>query len=373
MPLQQANISSPIAVAIPARNEASHIGACLAALNSQYGRPIDHIVLCLNNTNDDTAHVARGTQLRSGTSLHIIECVLPQALAHAGQARRLALECAYTCVGDAGVLLTTDADGTVDSNWLQSNLAALAAGTDAVAGWVDLDPESFHRIPKRLHDDDAQEGAYDALCDEIHALLDPDPVDPLPRHTQHSGASIAVTARMYRQCGGLPAIPHGEDRAFFAALRRADARIRHAPECHVTVSGRTEGRASGGMADTIRRRLQTPDTHLDDRLEPAENCARRARLRRLLRLCRADQKLIAPFATETQLSNHVLKQALQSENFGAAWEAVETASPVLARSLVPVLDLPAQMRIAQDICDSLRLKIDLPNHHNASLVREAAE
>jgi hypothetical protein len=359
----------PVAVAIPARNEAAHIGACLAALAQQTNAQIDHIVLCVNNTTDDTVRLARATRLPAPTTLHVIESDLPHRCAHAGQARRLAMEKAYRLVGDSGVLLTTDADGLVDADWTQANLAALHAGADAVCGWVDLDPESWHRIPMKLHEDDARECAYDALCDEIHARFDPDPADPMPRHTQHSGASIAVTGRMYRQCGGLPAKNHSEDRAFIAALRLADARIRHAPECHVTVSGRTEGRAPGGMADTIRRRLSAPDPYLDDRLEPADLCAKRARLRRTLRLCRANPDRLPSFASETGLSAEVLGHLLRLNSFGHAWAFVERESPALKRQKVPVAGLPAQMRRAQDICDALRLQ----DEHPPANLAEAAD
>ncbi|WP_457836115.1 hypothetical protein, partial [Staphylococcus aureus] len=79
-----------------------------------------------------------------------------------------------------------------------------------------------------------------------------------------------MSVAAWRRVGGLEPTPLGEDRAFADRLRRADCRIRHAPEVWVTVSGRIEGRAVGGMADTIRRRLSRPDTLLDDRLEPAE-------------------------------------------------------------------------------------------------------
>jgi hypothetical protein len=67
------------------------------------------------------------------------------------------------------------------------------------------------------------------------------------------------------------------------ALRRVDARIRHALGVHVTVRGRIEGRTPGGMADTIRRHLSGRDELLDPRLEPAVDCARRAAGRASLR------------------------------------------------------------------------------------------
>ena len=92
-----------------------------------------------------------------------------------------------------GFLLISDADGRVSPNWLAANLAALRAGADAIAGRAELDPADAGQIPARLHEDDARECAYDQLLDQTHALLDPDPFDPWLRHTEHSGASLAVT------------------------------------------------------------------------------------------------------------------------------------------------------------------------------------
>jgi hypothetical protein len=159
----------------------------------------------------------------------------------------------------------------------------LRRGADAIAGRIEIDPVEAVLIPSRLHEDDARECAYADLLDQIDAAINPELSDPLPRHTEHSGASIAVTLSTYRRAGGIPPLALGEDRAFFAALRRIDARIRHAPEVRVMVSGRTMGRAAGGMADTIRRRMINPDETLDDRLEPALDALRRAELRRLTR------------------------------------------------------------------------------------------
>ena len=349
----------PVAVAIPARDEAGFISACLRALDAQDGAQIDHIVLCVNNTSDSTAEIARRVTLRPGTISHVLEPHFPPAQAFAGTARRLAMEYAASLVGKNGVILTTDADAVVDPDWLAQNLAALRNGADAVAGWVDLDPRDWARIPLKLHEDDARECAYDDLCDELHARLDPDPADPLPRHTHHSGASIAVTARIYALAGGMPAKAVGEDRAFFAALRLVDARIRHAPECHVTVSGRMDGRAAGGMADTIRRRMSAPDPFLDDRLEPAEDCARRADLRRRLRDCLSDRTLVRAFADDIGTEPEWLERRLEAGSLGAVWADIEQTSPILQRRSVAVAELPEQMAQAQELCRKLREKTGL--------------
>jgi hypothetical protein len=349
-----ARSTGSIAVAIPACNEAAYIGRCLAALDRQLECRVDDIVVLVNNSTDGTAEVARRIALGSGAALHVLECSLPPGHAHAGNARRVAMEEAAQCVRGDGVLLTTDADGVVDPEWLRANLAALQAGADVVAGWVDLDPVDWARIPMKLHEDDAREMAYDAFCDEIHATLDPDPDDPLPRHTQHSGASIAVTLAAYRQSGGVPPLPSGEDRAFLKALRRIDSRIRHAPECHVTVSGRITGRAVGGMADTIRRRMVAQDRYIDARLEPAEDCARRATMRRRLRICRQEPHLLADLARDLRVDGAGLAEDLMRLPFGRTWEAMEAASPVLQARRVAVCDLERETRRAEALCATLR-------------------
>jgi len=96
------------------------------------------------------------------------------------------------------------------------------------------------------------ECAYAAALDKIASILVPEAWDPWPRHTEHSGASIAVTLAAYRLVGGMPPAPIAEDRRFFAALRAAGARIRHAPEIAVVVSGASWGER--------KREWRTPST-----------------------------------------------------------------------------------------------------------------
>ena len=346
----------PVLVAIPVRDEAEEIGPCLLALAAQRAPHIDAVVLCLNNCHDGTADVVRAIDGHLPFPVHSIEVVLPNASACAGRARRIAMEHAADLAGRDGVLLTTDADARLAPDWIATNLAALAAGADAVAGRAVIEPEGAKRIPAHLHAIDARECAYAALLDEMRALLEPDPADPWPRHDEESGASIAVTLAAYRRAGGIPAVPLGEDRAFFNALRRIDARIRHAPDIAVIVSARLEGRAQGGMADTMRRRIERPDPFLDARLEPAADALRRAcRRRRLRETWSMPGRGVVREAARLGLAPARLAELVTSEHFGSAWAAVEAASPVLRhRARVTLAALPAQTARALRIRDGLR-------------------
>ena len=287
--------------------------------------------------------------------LDVVEHDFPSKQRTAGQARRLAMELAAGKLPPDGVLLSTDADGQVAPDWLAANLFHIRQGADAVAGRAVLDLADAAAIPAALHEDDARECAYGALLDEIDHLIDPDPADPWPRHTEHSGASICVTLGAYRRAGGIPPVAVGEDRAFYAALRRIDARIRHAPEVCVTVSGRIDGRAVGGMADTIRRRLVTPDAFLDDALEPVADRVRRARLRaEVRRLLQGRGEASTWLYRELGCDAASVDSALKQGTFGVAWEMIEDMAARLTPVRVPVAALADETgkarRIVADLC-----------------------
>src|ERR1700730_16189437 len=208
-------------IAIPAQNEELYIANCLIALAGQSCR-VPYGVLLLNNCTDNTSAVVRRLIPRLPMPVLVIDTTLPAKFANAGVARGLAMESAARLAAPDSILMTTDADGRVYPDWIAANLAALHAGAEVVAGRAELDSADASRLPERLQDDDEEESSYDRLLDEIHTKLDPDPVDPWPRHTEHSGASIAVTLNAYRKAGGIPTVPLGEDRAFIEALRRVD-------------------------------------------------------------------------------------------------------------------------------------------------------
>jgi len=341
-----------VVVVVPVKDEAGWLEPCLIALIHQQAAAFDEILVFINNASDTSAAIAARFAARSPMPVLIRDVVLPPDQAHAGGARRLAMEWAASRAGAHGILLTTDADGVVCPDWLAVNLAALAGGVDAVAGRARIDPNDEARLPPALIEADARESRYAALLDEIDAHIDPDPFDPLPRHDEHSGASIAVTVSAWSRAGGIPDVRSSEDRAFFAALRRIDARIRHHDEAVVTVSGRTEGRALGGMADTIRRRMSATDAFLDSRLEPALAAIARVGFRRRFRMLwlqgtEAPPRDIQRLAGGLEIPAAAVRAAILAEYFGAAWMTLESRSPRLHLCPVPAAGVTGQIAMAR--------------------------
>ena len=370
----------PIFVAIPARDEAERVGPCLLALDAQQVRP-DAVVLMLNNSSDHTESIVRALAPALRFRLELVSRDLPPSQASAGHARRLAMEIAAALAADDGTLMTTDADSTAPPDWIRRNLRALQDGADVVCGRAVINPAEAAMIPSHLHDDDAREQRLIALLDNMAWLLDPEPHDPPPRHTEASGASLAVRAEAYHRAGGIPAIRSGEDRAFVRALWMMDAPVRHDPAIAVTVSGRIEGRAEGGMAEAIRRRMVQQDEFTDDLAEPAIDAFRRYALRgRVRRAWRAIDVLRRPddrwtsergaserwsserwsserwsserwanegLAAALALSYQQLAVCLAHQFFGSAWAALEACSPVLRRRRLRFVDVPAELTIAE--------------------------
>jgi len=337
-------------VAIPVCNEEDHLKACLDALSNQT-RPADLIVLLLNNCTDASLHISQQAR-QSGDMIRIVECELNGDEATAGEARRLVFGHALGLNPD--IILTTDADSTVPKTWMADNLAEIANGADCVCGMAVIDPRDSRGNPRRLEFDDMRESLLLALQDEIGTIVDPEPFDPWPRHQQHSGASIALRATVLRRAGGAPRVASGEDRALVASLALIDAKIRHAPQIQVVVSGRSNGRAAGGMAETIARRLLRPDRLTDEMLEPTVDAYRRVLTRLRLRGIYRGETVPEDFTTDLIIAPQTLHAALQEPYFGAAWASIQRASPTLRRRRVEYVDLARETRQALALRHHLR-------------------
>ncbi len=335
-------------VAIPAKNEAGRIAACLLALDRQSQRP-GAVLLLVNGATDNTEAIARSMRPGLGYDLRIVIRSLPPALRGAGHARRLAMDLAAQSARPDDILLTTDADSVPAANWIAGNVAAIANGADAVCGRAILDPTEAALMPPHIHAGLALEQRLRGLLDRIAWLHDPEPHDPPPRHTEASGASIAVTTAMFHKAGGIPALSSGEDRAFLTALWRIDARLRHDPSVRVTVSARLDGRAIGGMAETLARRCRRQDALADTFLEPALDAARRYALRGRTRFAWQARRPDAALANALAIGVPALAGILASPAFGTAWAILETISPILARRRIPFTRLPAEIAEAESL------------------------
>ena len=117
-------------------------------------------------------------------------------------------------------------------------------------------------MPAALHRRGELEDAYDKLLTELSWLLDPLPHNPWPHHSTISGATLGITRSAYCRVGRLPRVPLGEDKALVHLLSLADAKIRYCSTVHVITSGRTKGRAPGGVADTLAVRSWEPEAFL---------------------------------------------------------------------------------------------------------------
>ncbi|QMW21756.1 glycosyltransferase [Sandaracinobacteroides saxicola] len=266
-------------VAIPARNEAERLPACLEAIAAQEGLApgeVAVLVLC-NNCTDSSVAVARAVAARSPIPIHVRHVHLPADRSHAGGARAAAMTAATLLAAPDSLLVSTDADCVAAPDWLASLRDAFAPDISAVAGRVEARWEELKTLPEAALRVGELEWRYQAAAAELEALIDPVDHDPWPRHRQRCGANMAVRRAMFEGVGGVPLIPTGEDRALLLAVERAGGLIRHAPEPLVTASARLHGRAAGGMADALAARAEG-SVVVDSDLEAADSML--ARLRR---------------------------------------------------------------------------------------------
>ncbi len=212
------------------------------------------VVLLLSNCRDRSREVARNAAARfPSIALTLLEIELAPEAAHAGGARSLAMNAASYLAPTGGVILTTDADAIPSPSWIAENLRAVAAGADLVGGRLIGDPAEEAELDPGVIRRARAVCRYHDLCDELAALIDPLPYDPWPRHHDHTGGSLAVRADVYRALGGMEPVPFREDLRFVAKARAAGYRLRHPTAVEIVVSARLDGRASGGMADCLKR------------------------------------------------------------------------------------------------------------------------
>ena len=283
-----------IRVVIPARDEAQTIEHALESLNNQVdldGNPlrpgIFDVTVLANNCDDATADTARVYGERHPSlPLRVLEARFDADEANIGTARRTLIDdaCArFEAEGRDGIVASTDADTIVAPDWIAANLREFDNGADAVGGRIVLSAEGLAGMPPDLRRIHLQDTGYRIMLAELGAKIDPNPCDPSPRHHQHFGASLAVRTGIYRHAGGIPRVNTLEDMAFYDALERIDACVRHSPIVRVTTSARRQARVPIGLSTQLEEWAVAAQAGRPVLVEPVARSLKRFQLRRELR------------------------------------------------------------------------------------------
>jgi hypothetical protein len=264
-------------VVVPAHNEEATIAACLAALAAQEGvDPATYEVLLVLDACTDATESAASAAAARHPWLRVRPLHGPGE--GVGVARRLGMDLAahsLVAAGNArGLIASTDADTIVAVDWLRTQLDLVAAGSDAIAGMIELDAPGLtpgvlrrRRLRARTRMAAVRERAPDA------------------EHHHFGGASMSVTAEAYLAVGGIEPLVALEDDAFERRLLGAGIQVRRPASVRVSTAARLRGRAPRGLA---------ADLALDSWLEHRSYTAAEFALERLQARKRASVSVIVP-------------------------------------------------------------------------------
>ena len=242
-------------VVVPARDEEALIGPCLHALATQTGvAPEEYeVLLVLDRCTDDTEAHAR----KIGESYPSLRLAFLDGPGEgSGPARRVGMDVACARLLQAerpeGLIASTDADTVVAPDWLAAQLTAVSEGARAIGGRIELADDGS--LPEGV----ARKHAENGRLRHGRLLSDPDKFGRT-EHWQFSGASLALTAEVYKEVGGLQPRTALEDEHLERVLRQHSIPIHRLLSVRATTSARRAGRAERGLSydlSQIARSLQ---------------------------------------------------------------------------------------------------------------------
>jgi glucosyl-3-phosphoglycerate synthase len=228
-------------VVIPARDEERRIGACLRALATQtLDRRRFETIVVLDDCQDATAAVVADT----AGSLGLTVTTIAGPGTGAGAARRAGMDAACRRLLDVerplGLIACTDADSCPAPDWLERQLAHMAAGAHAIAGLIELDEQEAADLPPGVRERRER--------DAIVRLRRLRRAEPDAGHHHFAGASLGVTAETYRAVGGIEPLAALEDAGFADRLAEYGVPILRASDVRVRTSARATGRVTRGLS-----------------------------------------------------------------------------------------------------------------------------
>jgi glucosyl-3-phosphoglycerate synthase len=228
-------------VVIPARDEERRIGGCLEALaNQTASRDQFETLVVLDACGDDTARVVAEVSAALGLAVR----TLPGPGSGAGAARRVGMDAAGDRLLELGfpdgLIACTDADSRPAPDWLERQLAHVAAGARAIAGLIELDGDEAAELPATVLN--RRERDASARLGRVRRA------EPEAGHHHFAGASLGVTADTYRAVGGIEPLVALEDAGFAVRLAEHRVPILRASDVKVRTSARADGRAVRGLS-----------------------------------------------------------------------------------------------------------------------------
>ncbi|MBB2941365.1 glycosyltransferase involved in cell wall biosynthesis [Actinoplanes lutulentus] len=208
-------MSTRLWVVVPAYNEAARISATLYALAAQTDTAFTLLVVD-NGSTDTTADAVRSFMECAPFAVQVLTerekgvgCAVDTGFRHA-------------IASGAELIVRTDADCIPRPGWVAAARAALDGGAGMVCG----------RITARRDEHGPAGRAFFAGLVTLAALfgrLRPahHGGEYLAPYRMHAGNNMAITARLYEACGGMPRRPSPTDRLFLNRVRRTTASIVH--------------------------------------------------------------------------------------------------------------------------------------------------
>ena len=252
-----------ISIVIPVRDESENLSKTLGAFTNQKdfkNAPLDptffEVIVLVNNCRDNSAEIVENWQRENiNFNFHFAEINLPDENANIGFVRRLLMNEAYFRLKSnkykGGIIATTDGDTQVAPDWIIHNVSEIENGADAVGGRILIAENEFESLDEKTRNFYLLDEEYRLLAAEIEDFYDRIPHDSMPRHHQHFNGSFAATTDAFERAGGIPDVKFLEDVAFYNALSRIDAKVRHSPNVKVYTSARSRGRTALGLSTQL--------------------------------------------------------------------------------------------------------------------------
>jgi cellulose synthase/poly-beta-1,6-N-acetylglucosamine synthase-like glycosyltransferase len=227
-----------VGVVAPACNEELTISDCIdsifTALDASFEVQSSWVVVVADSCRDHTVELARA---RLGDRGEVVQCDASSP----GVARRLGVDHVlqqFRSRASADIwIANTDADSQPHADWITQQLVLANQEYCGVAGIVHV-------------------ASIDGQCPElIHLWRNDYRLHADGTHPHVHGANLGIRADAYLDAGGWSNLALAEDHCLWGRVRACGWRVASSIASVVTTSGRLNGRASGGFADTLRQKV----------------------------------------------------------------------------------------------------------------------